>query len=87
MAASQYRPVSIVLFLVMFECFNVPNYFAYFKICCYTSLKFLSLRVNPSGFICSFIQNKQKSLIKLLVGLGPSCCLRQQRWRMGAATE
>lgn len=71
----------------MLEYFNVQNYFAYFKICCYTSLKFLSLGVNTGRFICSLIQNKQKSLIKLLVGLDPSCCLRQQEWRMGAATD
>lgn len=45
----------------MSKCFNVPNYFAYLKISCYTSLKFLSLGVNTSGFICSFIQNKKAS--------------------------
>lgn len=53
--------VCIVLFLLMSKCFNVPNYFAYLKISCYTSLKFLSLGVNTSGFICSFIQNKKAS--------------------------
>lgn len=66
----QYCPVSLthswsrhafccMWFLLMFDCFNVPNYFAYFKTCSFTSLKFLSLGIITNECICSFIRNRQ----------------------------
>ena len=70
----------------MFNCFNGPNHFAYCKIYSYTA------KISSPGrnyqWICLFIHtkqtNKQTSFINCLVGLGPSCYMRQRGWRVSS---